>query len=170
MRLVLLFVAMLSLSGCAAKYDQIILSDPEEKFSPEGSVLIATPEDGFYETREYRNSGKMTALAVRSAFAEHVVETRIEEGCQSLDCLKRKYPAEFTYYVVPEILHWEDRATEWSGKPDRIEIQLTVYEQGSWNEIASTLIKGKSKWATLGGDHPQDLLHDPLDRYLKSLY
>ncbi|ELW8199044.1 DUF4823 domain-containing protein, partial [Yersinia enterocolitica] len=67
-------------------------------------------------------------------------------------------------------LHWEDRATEWSGKPDIIAIKITVYNAASDNIISSTIINGKSKWATFGGDHPQDLLAKPVSEYISSLY
>ena len=84
--------------------------------------------------------------------------------------MKEKYSNDFQYYVVPEILHWEERATEWSGLPDRIELQLSVYEFGMRDNIASTHILGKSKWATFGGDHPQDLLPKPINDFVSSLY
>jgi hypothetical protein len=71
---------------------------------------------------------------------------------------------------VPEILHWEDRATEWSGIPDRVEVKLLVLEAQGNKEIASIVISGKSKWATFGGDHPQDLLPEPIKQYVESLY
>lgn len=76
----------------------------------------------------------------------------------------------FEYYVIPEILHWEDRATEWSGIPDKIQVKISIYEGKTWKEVASTIISGKSKWATFGGDHPQDLLPEPLNKYVESLY
>ena len=170
MRFILLIVASIVLAGCAAKYDQISLSNPDTKFSKEGPIIIATPADGFYETKEYRSSGRMTALAVRSAFVRQSSNTKIAQDCKELECLKERYPNKFQYYVIPKILHWEDRATEWSGIPDKLEVQLSIYEQGTWKEIASTLIKGKSKWATFGGDHPQDLLPAPLNNYVESLY
>jgi hypothetical protein len=42
------------------------------------------------------------------------------DECQNLECLQGK-AASASYYVVPEILYWEDRNTEWSGKKDVIE-------------------------------------------------
>jgi hypothetical protein len=71
---------------------------------------------------------------------------------------------------VPEILSWEDRATEWSGIPDSIEIKLSLYDGASGQELSSVVITGKSKWATLGGDHPQDLLAAPFRKFVESLY
>jgi Domain of unknown function (DUF4823) len=84
--------------------------------------------------------------------------------------LKDQYRRPFDYYVVSEILHWEDHATEWSGLPDKIEVKIMVYDGGTGKELASTLIAGESKWATFGGDHPQDLLPEPLNSYVESLY
>ena len=62
------------------------------------------------------------------------------------------------------------RATEWSGIPDKIEVKIIVYDGGTGKEVGSTLISGRSKWATFGGDHPQDLLPEPLNSYVESLY
>jgi len=82
----------------------------------------------------------------------------------------RMTAAAVDYFVVPEILHWEDRNTEWSGKKDVIEIKITVVDAASGSALASSVISGKSKWATFGGDHPQDLLPKPLQAYVDSLY
>jgi len=78
--------------------------------------------------------------------------------------------AKFGYYVQPEILHWEDRATEWSGKSDRLEIQVLLYDTSSKSEIMSSSYKGKSQWLTFGGDHPQDLLPKPTEEFVDALY
>jgi hypothetical protein len=90
--------------------------------------------------------------------------------CKDLECLKEKEASIFHIYAIPEILQWEDRATEWSGIPDKIEIKLSVYESGTEEELASIIMSGKSKWFTFGGDHPQDLLAKPLNKYIKTLY
>jgi hypothetical protein len=36
--------------------------------------------------------------------------------------------------------------------------------------IDSVIINGKSRWGTFGGDHPQDLLHEPIGQYVDSLF
>ncbi|HHS7683625.1 TPA: DUF4823 domain-containing protein [Yersinia enterocolitica] len=51
-----------------------------------------------------------------------------------------------------------------------IAIKITVYNAASDNIISSTIINGKSKWATFGGDHPQDLLAKPVSEYISSLF
>lgn len=170
MRNCLLLFAIILLSGCASSYNQINLTQPETKLIAGKSVLIATPANGSYGGKEYSSSGKMTAIAVNAAFAKYSNKIKVSNDCQDFRCLKEKVTDSFDYYAIPEILHWEDRATEWSGIPDKIEVKLTVYESESEKELASTVLSGKSKWATFGGDHPQDLLAEPLNKYVGTLY
>ena len=157
-------------SGCTSTYTQSTLAQPTGKLDKQKSVVIATPADGFYESKRYRDSGRMTAQTVSTAFAHFSTATTVAPDCGSLACLQEGKYSSFDYYVIREILHWEDRNTEWSGIKDKIEVKVSIYEGQSWKELASTVISGKSKWATFGGDHPQDLLPEPLMEYVESLY
>ena len=170
MRFATLIFVSIMLSGCAATYKQSTLAQPSAKLVRGKSVAIATPTNGFYGSTEYQASGKMTALAVRAAFARFSNTTTMLPECKDLTCAKGSNTPAPDYYVIPEILHWEDRATEWSGIPDKIEVKISIYDGLASKELASTIISGKSKWATFGGDHPQDLLPKPLNAYVESLY
>jgi Domain of unknown function (DUF4823) len=165
----LIFIAAL-VSGCSSTFKQNVLQEPSTKLVRGKSVAIATPINGWYGKTEYSDSGRMTAFATRAAFARFTNTSVVSVGCKDLACLRNHTSGPFDYYVVPEILHWEDRATEWSGLPDKIEVKIIVYDGGTGKEVASTLISGQSKWATFGGDHPQDLLPEPLNSYVESLY
>lgn len=169
MRLALLIAITTVISGCASTYTQEVLMVPSAKLARGKSIIIATPSNGQYGNTVYSASGAMTALATKAAFARFSNEVTISPACRDIPCLKSGSAAPFDYYVLPEILHWEDRATEWSGIPDRIEIKLGIYDVKG-KELATTLIYGKSKWLTFGGDHPQDLLQEPLNSYIDSLY
>jgi len=165
----LIFIAAL-VSACSATYKQNVLLEPSTKLVKGKSVLIATPADRWYGKIEYAGSGRMTALATQAAFARFSNNVSISADCKDLACLKKSASGPFDYYVIPEILHWEDRATEWSRLPDKIEVKIMVYDGGTGKELASTLISGESKLGTFGGDHPQDLLPEPLNNYVESLY
>jgi Domain of unknown function (DUF4823) len=78
--------------------------------------------------------------------------------------------SEFKYLVYPTILHWEDRATEWSALPDRVEVKIDLIETATGKLLDSVVIRGKSGVATLGGDHPQDLLPKPVDEFVSTLF
>lgn len=169
MRAVSVLAVAAILSGCASTYTTTPIAQPGVKLVPSKSVLIATPANGVYGTAVYTTSGTMTADAVRAAFSRYTGTTAILPDCKDLACLEKTQTQRYDYYVVPEILHWEDRATEWSGIPDKLEVKLSIFD-GNKKELASTIIAGKSKWATFGGDHPQDLLPEPLNKYVESLY
>ena len=76
----------------------------------------------------------------------------------------------YGYLVFPTILEWEDRATEWSGIPDKASIKIAIINVESGKTMDSAIIKGKSGIATLSGDHPQDLLVKPVAEYVNELY
>ncbi|MCG9738043.1 DUF4823 domain-containing protein [Shewanella insulae] len=165
-----LLTSALLLTACSSTYQHSALQAPIAKLDPAKGVLIAMPKDGWYGDKVYRNSGRMTANAVRSAFSKYTSRVSIAADCVGDDCLKQLDANQFGYFVKPIILHWEDRATEWSGISDTIEIQLIVIDARTKQEIANASYTGKSKWASFGGDHPQDLLPEPTNEFVSSLY
>lgn len=168
-KLLCLVTAILA-AGCASTYTYNELQPVTTRLDRTRGVLISTPQDGWYGTIQYRNSGKMTANAVRAAFSKYASRVDVVDSCHGDDCLSGIDTERYGYYVKPEINHWEERATEWSGKPDRIEIQLVIFDAATKRELANSSYTGKSKWATFGGDHPQDLLTEPTNQYVSSLY
>ena len=169
MRALALVTIFACLSGCASTYATREIVAPDVKLQKDRSVAIAVPENGAYGGREYSSSGRATALAVRAAFASYSSDTTVISACKSLRCLKEQAPFA-TYFVVPEILRWEDRVTEWSGKKDKIEVKLSIFGSENEESLASTVLSGKSKWATFGGDHPEDLLPIATKNFVESLY
>ncbi len=166
----LLILFTLLATGCSSTYKHKDLQPIEAKLDRTKGVLISTPKDGAYGNIQYSNSGRMAANAVRAAFSKNTSKVDLVNNCHGDDCLSNIDIDKYGYYVKPDILHWEDRATEWSGRPDRIEIQIIIFDAATKNKLANTTYTGKSKWATFGGDHPQDLLPEPTNQYVNSLY
>lgn len=156
--------------GCSSTYEHADMQAVVNKLDPNQGVLISQPQDGSYDTTHYQNSGLMTAQSLYSAFSKKAQKVELTASCHGDACLTSIEPEQFRYYVKPVILHWEERATEWSGKPDVIEIQVIIYDTVNKKSIANSSFKGKSKWVTFGGDHPQDLLQEPSEKYVTSLY
>ena len=170
MRVIGLLLILVMVGSCTATYQQSPVTGTGFKLLPGKPIAISTPENGTYDGKEYSQSGQMTALAVRAAFAQFAGDLHVIPACRSLACLRGAAPAGVEYFIVPEILHWEDRATEWSGIKDKLEVRLSIFGPQGDAPLASTVISGKSKWATFGGDHPQDLLREPIDAYVVSVY
>jgi hypothetical protein len=133
-------------------------------------VIIATPADGVYSGSPVSQSGTRTAAAVRDAFVTTASRVSIQESCASLDCMSGSLGDVEAYAVVPTILHWEERATEWSGIPDQVRVQLDVYDLRSRELLSSYVIRGFGQQWSYGGDHPQDLLPAPLTEHVETLY
>ena len=166
----LYFSIAIFVTGCASTYQYNDFRSIKTKLDRFKGVLISTPEDGWYGNTTYRNSGRMTAKAVRAAFSKYVSRVDVINTCHGDDCLNLIDTEKYGYYVKPEILHWEDRATEWSSKPDRIEIQLVIYDAVTKNELLNSSYTGKSKLSTFGGDYPQNLLPEPTNHSVSSMY
>ena len=119
----------------------------------------------------YYGSGKKLANATLFAFSAHlkniVIGDKLEDSKQALTTANN---SGYTYLIYPEIIHWEDRATEWSGKRDRVIVKVTLSDVATGETIDSGILKGTSKWGTFGGDHPEDLLAEPLKNYASSLF
>ena len=169
-RLAIVLSMTLVISACASSYKQSDITKPSARLDPNKTVLVSTPPDAWFEQTQYRNSGRMTLNEVKAAFAAHASKVDATEDCHGEACLSLSREGGYGYYVRPEILHWEDRATEWSGRSDQVEIQLIVTDVESAAELANVTYHGTSKWLTLGGDHPQDLLAEPTKEYVDSLY
>jgi len=171
MRLVLIVLLVSLLSACADTH-QLLRSGREiPKLEKSKTVYVSVPKDGHYGQTVYSGSGPNITQIVLMAFSQYakIVESGHEYQTfeEALDTA-RKHSA--TYLVVPTILEWEDRATEWSGIPDKASIRISITDTVSSETIDSVIIKGKSGLATFGGDHPQDLLLKPVGEYVKSLF
>jgi hypothetical protein len=171
MRAIFLILALLGVAACADTHAINRTNQISKKLTPSATGYVSVPTDGRYGTAVYAGSGLMSTQIVAAAFARHL--QRVEQAAApqefevSLDTAKKKGA---TYLIAPAILHWEDRATEWSGIPDKVELQIKVIEVATGQTIEQAIVSGRSGWATLGGDHPQDLLPKPVQEYVQGLF
>ena len=163
-------IAVILLAGCTATYNVNRGNDEGVQLAATKGVYIIIPDDGRYDGKPYANSGQMTASALEVEFSKYAAHVVMSDKCALEACLVTLKDSKYGYLVEPNILHWEDRATEWSGKPDKISVKISVYELSSGDRLSQVIVDGKSKWATFGGDHPQDLLREPISNYVTSLY
>ena len=166
-------ISIATLIGGCADSQHLIKGDTTlaSKLTSSDAVYVALPKDGSYDTKPYQGSGQITAQIIYSAFAKHAHSIEVGNSAQTFnEALNSARNSGQKYLVYPVILHWEDRATEWSMIPDRVEVKIEVMDTTSKASLASGVIKGKSGLATFGGDHPQDLLPEPIEEFVSSLY
>ena len=135
------------------------------------TIYVSVPADGVYGDKSYAGSGRMTATAFETALVHHADNVVLgKEPENQGEAFISATEASAAYLFLPKILHWEDRATEWSGKADRMELSVSVIEIATETLLDRALIKGSSSWFTFGGDHPQDMLAEPINEYVSSVF
>lgn len=169
-RLLILALAIVGLVACSQKHATDTVEVPGQRLERGAPVYVIVPQPGMHEGKQYPASGIQTAQAAVVALSPYARATA-GGSPETLDSARqRAQRAGAVYIVEPTILNWEDRATEWSGRPDRITIKLVVWDTRSGKEVASTLARASSKWGTFGGDHPQDLLPQLMANFFGRIY
>lgn len=171
MRIPMILILVAVLTGCADSHQWSPQQSSSTHLNRTDKVYIVTPADGEYGDRVYNGSGRNTAQILYAAFARRSATVMIGSKATNLEqALESAKRSDQDFVVVPTILHWEDRATEWSMIPDKVEVKIEVIQVSSGEVISSGIANGKSGTATFGGDHPQDLLPEPIESFVSSLY
>ena len=167
--IIIFTIAMLI--SCADTTELVKGGNDAFKLHPENSIFVSVPSDGSYGGRVYAGSGRNLSQIVYSSFSKY--SQNIQAGNQvqtyeeAITFSKMKH---YQFLIMPSILAWEDRATEWSGRPDQVSVKIAIIHVDSGTTMGSVIINGKSGMATLGGDHPQDLLPEPIGEYAESMF
>lgn len=170
-RILLLSVVLSASVGCADSHSlNVTRVDSNVHLNPTDAVYVALSQDGQYGSHYYAGSGKMVSETIKgelfTTLNNVVIAKEPEDYNTALDFASSR---KFDYLVYPTILHWEDRATEWSAKADKVKVKMVVVDVKSGSVAKSGIIEGKSGLATFGGDKPQDLLPEPTKEFLSSM-
>ncbi|OCH12425.1 DUF4823 domain-containing protein [Aliivibrio sp. 1S128] len=171
--LVLGFIA--TLAGCADSHNlNVSNTEVVNKIPASSSVYVALSEDGRYGEKDYKGSGVLLSNVIKSGLLTKMNDiTLANEAGSFKESIKLAESNGSDYLFYPTIMHWEDRATEWSAKADKVDkVEVKIVTWGIKNnvELSSAIIDGSSGLATLGGDHPQDLLPEPVNAYIDTLF
>ena len=74
------------------------------------------------------------------------------------------------YLVIPNITHWEQRATEWSGIPSRVSMSLTAIDVQTGAEVRSALLESRSAVMTFVRPNPDNLAQEMIDQQVSAFY
>lgn len=134
------------------------------------SAYVAIPRDGRYGSTKYFGSGEIVANLVMASFSKHManVETGIKYQTyeEALSYAKKKY----TYLITPTILHWERRATAWSGKPTKASIRLVITDVKTGKRLDSVIINARTSAVRMTSAYPQDVLPEPIRQYVDAIF
>jgi len=136
-------------------------------------ICVLQPSDASYFGDVARDSGKAVAGIVRSSLQKigipsvqvHQVQTNAHADCQARGASR---------FLQISFLHYEDRSNQLFGKPDRIELKLTLYTVDDLDKRQSVVYEAqtnKLRRAILewGNNNPTALLGDEFDKVVWQL-
>jgi hypothetical protein len=159
-KLAVVFSALL-LTSCFHKYQ---VPNPRHLLAllpTTATIYVVTPRDGRdHRSRAYEGSGGWTASAVADALRDRGLGVVVGGIDYKLaEALTAAAAAGADFIVYPQIAHWSDRLTEWSGIPDKLILAMMVYDVPTGSVLYQREIKASSRWMFIFiRDHPQDLL------------
>ena len=163
-----LMVAMLC-SGCITQHVQ---RNMMETLDSRRTVYVAVPEDGQYGEIKYVGSGMQAATSLAAQARDRFAGVQMGMQVQTLaeaDAAAREAKTGYLFYL--KIIHWEDRATEWSGLQDRLEILISVMDMSTGKAVDVSSLTAKTKaftWAHAPEDFLPKLFGEYCDRLIGS--
>ncbi|MGK0204452.1 MAG: hypothetical protein ACI89X_000465 [Planctomycetota bacterium] len=124
-------------------------------------VRVVEPPDGSYDGKTASGSGSLVARRIEQAVSKrfpNVAATKASAAAAPGRTLE----------IAARLLHWEDRATNWSGKSDKVQIQLELRDLPSGKGRVLTY-DAASSWFTFVNNPPQDLLNREFDAAVNEL-
>ena len=171
MRYIFLLLSTLLIISCADSHQIVRTSKSTVHISTQSSAYISIPRDGRYGSTLYYGSGATVSQAILLGMSKQLNQVETGHEYESYkEALATAKTNKVDYLIFPVILEWEDRATEWSGIPDKASIKISIIQTSTGKTLDSIIIKGRSGIASFGGDHPQDLLTKPIAEYVKTLF
>ena len=167
--LVILF-ALLFFQGCGGTCRYLKPFDTSVTLDKTLPVLVATPKNGWYGGRQYKNSGEATAREIKRVISLYAAGPVTISDCNNITCLDDQTKNSHRYYFVSEILHWENRATAYTFRPDRLIIQLDVYDLKTGEKLNSFTSKSRSAILFTARNTPFALIRHPVNIFIRSLY
>ncbi|PHQ72256.1 MAG: hypothetical protein COB93_01020 [Sneathiella sp.] len=167
----LIIIALLQLgAACSDKYRVDAIDPPAVNISAKSSYYVMLAENGRLGQTHYEQSGKMVSTLITAELEARGATTTTASAVETLSQATEKSKSLGIEYIFqPKILHWEDRATEWSSRPDRITMAYKIFSVPTGELVASTTVSASSKWATFGGDHPQDLVPKTVSDFMNTV-
>jgi hypothetical protein len=153
------------MSGCA--YQKTTLLPPQSSTPLHVSGLcVMTAVDGSYNGKPYIGSGREVSNQVLAAMRSKALDSIIVNATDKQEATKQCSAQGANHLVIPSILHWEDRATNWSGLRDLIRIELQVTQIDPPKLLKVGTFEARNSWFTFVNNPPEDLLDEKFSKFV----
>lgn len=166
----LLVFLLLLLNACA--YTQHSLSPnnaQKERLSPSDVFCVMLASDGAYGSKIYSGSGRTVSNRILYSVRQKRPLTQLVETTDEDQAIQQCSAKGANYLLSPLILHWEDRATQWSGMRDHVKIEIRLIKVDPKTFIRSTLFEARNNWFTFVNADPSELLNESFDQVIADI-
>lgn len=170
---VLSLVVVFAVAGCAYQKTTgaALSADPGPTAAATDKVGVLLASDVAYQNDSNAGVGRAlsarTLAVVRAKFPiAQMIETTDEEKGIAI-CRERG----IKYLVAPAIRHWEEHATNWSGRRDKVEVEVRLLQIEPLAVLRTGSFEAKNNWFTFVDGAAADLLEkDGFARVVRSLF
>lgn len=131
-------------------------------------ILVLTPADAVTNESIVVGSGAQLANKIFTYLNTKNCEVTLD-GAQNIKKIDEEELLKYDYIIVPTIINWEDNATAWSGKPDKLTFTIEIFDKHK-NSILSSTLDAKSTNATFSANDPSELIDKPLINFVSRLF
>ena len=168
-RIVVVMLLCFCITACA-RMNIVPISESAKKLDRSGKVFVVTGVDGKFGSTVYTGTGDEFTSLVMVEFAKYATGYEILPHMPLTNAVSEAKAKDAKYVVTPEILHYEDRNTPWSGRLDQITVKVTVYLADDGSMAQSSMVTANNQWATLVNNRPMVLINKPLVEMVKNFY
>ena len=167
-----LVAAVAFCTSCKSTYEEKDLTaTPPPILKSNSRIYVAIPFDATFKKEVMQGSGKQTAQAFQAAFMRYTRSVYTSKFPESLsEALEIARKGDMQYVLYPTILRWEDRATEFTGRRDRLTVKADLIDLSTSQVVFSREVEAVGKWMTDGGESPKDLLDQPAEQFANAVF
>jgi hypothetical protein len=112
----------------------------------------------------YQGTGTAVAGHVVQALQPHFAHVQLLDATDEDDAFARCKSHQGQLLVVPRLVHWEERAMNWSARPDQVKVQLSLRDTRDDAFTRLVTFEGKQGHGLHFTDTPaEDLLTERFD-------
>ena len=151
--------------GCATS--RINTQVPQKsKIDKTKIIYVMQAKDGAYGGKTYKGSGLNVSKIILRTLRNVQPLAQLVEETNEADAIKIAKQKDASYLIVPDLLHWEDRATAWSGYRDKVKIELRLLSLNPIETISSQTYYTTNNSITFLNTKPEDLLDERFDKFI----
>jgi hypothetical protein len=168
---VLLLFVCAFMVGCASA-EVITKTKTIQKLDNTETVFLNLPKDATFETTNYKRSGNIYDNALAKYLNMQSVNVIVADAVEK-DVEKSKIEAQNAgarYLFFSTLLHWEDRATNWTLRLDRIIVNVKVFDIATNQLVYSGNLEANNMWFAFINYPVYRLLNNVLPKLMIELY